>query len=43
MYSVELGLSKHGYGIMPPKEAYVLVIGIFHKVHCMTTCTEFEG
>ena len=28
---------------MPPKKAYVLVLGIFHKVHCMTTCTEFEG
>ena len=34
--------SKHGYEKMPPKKAYVLVLGIFHKVHCMTTCTEFE-
>ena len=25
------------------KMAYVLVLGIFHKVHCMITCTEFEG
>ena len=40
---VGLGLSKHGYGKMPPKKAYVLVRGIFHKVQCMITCTEFEG
>ena len=25
------------------KKAYVLVLGIFHKVHCMSTCTKFEG
>ena len=24
------------------KKAHVLVLGIFHKVHCMTTCKEFE-
>ena len=23
--------------------AYVLVLEILHKVHYMTTCTEFEG
>ena len=36
-------LSKHGYGKMTPKKAYVLVLGIFRMVHCMTACTEFEG
>ena len=41
--SVEVGLNKHGYGNMPPKKAYVLVFGMFHKVHCMSTCTKFEG
>ena len=40
--SVGLGLSKHGYGKMTPKKAHVLVLGIFHTVHCMTTCKEFE-
>ena len=25
------------------KKAYVLVIGIFDKVHCMAKCKEFEG
>ena len=40
--SVGVGLSKHGYGKMSPKKAHVLVLGIFHKVHCMTTCKEFE-
>ena len=43
MCSVWVGLSKHGYGKMPPKKAYVLFLGIFNKVYCMTTCTEFEG
>ena len=39
--SVEVGLSKQGYGKMPPKKAYVLVLRIVHKVYCMTTCTKF--
>ena len=43
MCSVGVGLSKHGYGKMPPKKAYVLVLGIFDKVHCMATRKEFEG
>ena len=34
-----VGLSKRGYRKMPPKRAYVLVLGIFEKVHCMT-CTK---
>ena len=38
-----VGLSKHGYGETPPEKAYVLVLGIFNKVDCMTTCTELEG
>ena len=41
--SVGVVLSKHVYGKMPPKKAYVLVLGIFDKVHCMATCKEFEG
>ena len=41
--SVGMGLSIHDYGKMPPKKAYVLVLGIFHKVHCMATGTKFEG
>ena len=41
--SVGVGLSKHGYGKMLPKRAYVLILGIFHTVHCMPTCTKFEG
>ena len=40
--SVGVGLSKHGYGKMTPKKAHVLVLGIFYKVHCTTTCKEFE-
>ena len=43
MCSVGVGLSKHGYGKMPPNKASVLVLGIFDKVHCMATCKEFEG
>ena len=43
MCSVGVGLNKHGYGKMPPKKAYVLVLRIFDKVHCMVTCKEFEG
>ena len=43
MCSVGVGLSKHGYGKMLPKKAYVLDLKIFNKVHCMTTCTKFEG
>ena len=39
---VGVGLSKHGYGKMPPKKAHVLVLEIF-DVHCMTTCAKFEG
>ena len=40
--SVVVELSKHSYWKMPPKNAHVLVLRIFHKVHCMTTCKEFE-
>ena len=40
--SVGVGLSKHGYKKMTPKKAHVLVLGIFNKGHCMTTCKEFE-
>ena len=40
--SVGVELSKHGYGKMTPKKAHVLVLGMFHKVHGMTTCKEFE-
>ena len=43
MCSVGVGLSKHGYGKMPPNKAYVLVLGIFDKAHCIATCKEFEG
>ena len=42
MCSVGVGLSKQGYGTMPPKRAYVLILGILHKVHYMTTCTELK-
>ena len=38
-----MGLSKHGFVKMPSNKAYVLVLGILNKDHCMTTCTEFEG
>ena len=30
-------LSKHGYEKMTPKKAHVLVLEIFHKVHCKAT------
>ena len=40
--SVGVGLSKYSCGKMPPKNAHVLVLGTFHKAHCITTCKKFE-